>query len=184
MFMLQREEYPLTVMDSVLSLNVRGANLASKQKIKQFIVANKCGLVGLLETTVKSHNMGKLYLVVEGTLSISIYSPWIVFRDFNYVLEAEERIEALVCWNEMANFRACIDDCDLADMKYSVMKGILIVCILHVYPEQQMGKKPFSPRNILLGTSGDNKIPANAAVIQTGVIYGAGFPSDYSFYSG
>lgn len=62
---LQKVEYPLTVMDRIMSWNVKGANLLSKQmKIRQVISANNCVLVRLLETKVKSHNMGKFYLKV------------------------------------------------------------------------------------------------------------------------
>uniref|UniRef100_A0A803LW18 Uncharacterized protein n=1 Tax=Chenopodium quinoa TaxID=63459 RepID=A0A803LW18_CHEQI len=89
-------------------------------------------------------------------LKLSIDSPWVVLGDFNCILEAEERIGAPVSWREMADFRAYIEDCDLSDMKYSgnfytwnnkqtSEVGDFDHCpgIVHVYPEQQVGKKPF-----------------------------------------
>lgn len=49
-------------MDKFVIWNVRGINNSHKQlDIKKFISMNKVGLVGLLETKVKAHNMGRLY---------------------------------------------------------------------------------------------------------------------------
>lgn len=65
LIMLERGEIPLFYMDRMVAWNIRGANLPSKQsKIKHFIQKYYCGLVGLLETKVKIHNMGNLYLKV------------------------------------------------------------------------------------------------------------------------
>ncbi|XP_060972340.1 uncharacterized protein LOC133038266 [Cannabis sativa] len=61
-------EIPLLEMDKFLCWNVRGANNTQKQRaIKQLIHNQGVGFVGLLETRVKVHKLGTLYLnVFEG----------------------------------------------------------------------------------------------------------------------
>uniref|UniRef100_A0A803Q408 Reverse transcriptase domain-containing protein n=1 Tax=Cannabis sativa TaxID=3483 RepID=A0A803Q408_CANSA len=55
-------EDPLLFMDKVISWNVQGINSQQKQlNVKQFIALQKAGLVGLLETRVKSSKLGDLY---------------------------------------------------------------------------------------------------------------------------
>uniref|UniRef100_A0A803LM05 Reverse transcriptase domain-containing protein n=1 Tax=Chenopodium quinoa TaxID=63459 RepID=A0A803LM05_CHEQI len=51
-------------------------------------------------------------------LSGKIDEAWIALGDFNCVLEVDERIGAAVTMNEIADFRNCVDDCNLYDMKY------------------------------------------------------------------
>uniref|UniRef100_A0A803NJ73 Uncharacterized protein n=1 Tax=Cannabis sativa TaxID=3483 RepID=A0A803NJ73_CANSA len=53
----------LFLMDRILSWNVRGINSPNKQnEVRQFIVRNNIGLVGLLETRVKAPKLGALHL--------------------------------------------------------------------------------------------------------------------------
>ncbi|KAM6551594.1 hypothetical protein CsatB_001402 [Cannabis sativa] len=58
-------EIPLLVMDKFIVWNIRGANKQQKQQaIRQFIRVQGADFVGLLETRVKAHKLGALYLNV------------------------------------------------------------------------------------------------------------------------
>ncbi|XP_074293658.1 uncharacterized protein LOC141620772 [Silene latifolia] len=45
------------------------------------------------------------------------HKPWGVCGDFNNVLHYNERIGREVTWNEIAEFRACVQHCGLTDIK-------------------------------------------------------------------
>lgn len=50
-------------MDRLIIWNVRGINCQQKHKEVRYVIPQKkVGLIRLLETKVKAHNMGKLYL--------------------------------------------------------------------------------------------------------------------------
>lgn len=44
-------------------------------------------------------------------------NPWMVAGDFNYVLNSDERIGSLVSNRETDDFRKCIFECGLCDLK-------------------------------------------------------------------
>ncbi|XP_048501331.1 uncharacterized protein LOC125497709 [Beta vulgaris subsp. vulgaris] len=43
--------------------------------------------------------------------------PWVVMGDFNVVLNLDERVGSPVRLHEVADFRDCVDHCELADLK-------------------------------------------------------------------
>ncbi|KAM6548302.1 hypothetical protein CsatB_019978 [Cannabis sativa] len=64
-------------MDKFLVWNLRGANNQQKQQqIKQFIRTQEAGFVGLLETRVKVHKLGTLYLNVFNGWCFSSNIAW------------------------------------------------------------------------------------------------------------
>lgn len=63
-------------MDNLIAWNVRGLNSPLKQKeVLAFLLKNKCGLVGLLETKIKPQNFAKLYS--------SSFQEWCVVSNIN-----------------------------------------------------------------------------------------------------
>ncbi|XP_048496375.1 uncharacterized protein LOC125495639 [Beta vulgaris subsp. vulgaris] len=59
----QEVEDLLKQMDKILIWNVRGLNSQQKKKDVNLVInSQKVGLIGLLETKVKAHNMGEIYL--------------------------------------------------------------------------------------------------------------------------
>ena len=72
-----RRESLLTPMDNILSWNIKGLNNRSKQHdVKNFILSHNIRLFNLLETKVKSHNMGDLYLSLCPGWWFSNNSAW------------------------------------------------------------------------------------------------------------
>ena len=64
-------------MDNILCVNVRGLNHGDKQKlVKEFIVVHKVGLVALLETRIKTQNMGRMYLNMFSNWCFKTNSSW------------------------------------------------------------------------------------------------------------
>lgn len=50
-------------MDNIVTRNVRGLNSKTKQQeVRKFLSSHNVKLFSLLETRVKAHNMGKVYL--------------------------------------------------------------------------------------------------------------------------
>ncbi|XP_021724771.1 uncharacterized protein LOC110692095 [Chenopodium quinoa] len=49
-----------------------------------------------------------------------IEGPWIILGDFNYILDVKESIGSPVREREIEDFRACMQHCELQDIKYSV----------------------------------------------------------------
>ena len=64
-------------MDKVICWNVRGINHKDKQIAVRNLIANQnAGLVGLLETRIKTHNLGKMYVNMFNSWCFSSNNPW------------------------------------------------------------------------------------------------------------
>ena len=55
----------------------------------------------------------------EDLKSFKTHLPWLVCGDFNCLLHTDERIGSLVREGEIQEFRACVDDCHITDIKSS-----------------------------------------------------------------
>lgn len=175
--------------------NVRGLNGPIKQKeVLAYVLKNKIGLVGLMETKIKPHNFSNLYSnIFQGwcvTSNVNIHKggriivfwldshfhvdvlwvtaqcihlrvtsrshkqvfdcsiiyafngaaerkqmwedlkhiknqvqgAWVVSGDFNSPLYPEDRIGSEIQFAEIADFRECVDECDLADLHFTGSK--------------------------------------------------------------
>ena len=77
MSIVERGEHPLGKMVKILCCNVRGLNNSDKQvAIKKLISQQQVGLLGLLETRIKTPNMGKVYLKMFSEWCFSNNNPW------------------------------------------------------------------------------------------------------------
>ncbi|KAL2922978.1 Trigger factor [Bienertia sinuspersici] len=104
-------------MDKIISWNVRGANNLDKQiGIRSFLQTQGVGLVGLLETKVKPHNLGSLYK--------RIFDGWCCSS--NGLNHGKGRI--IVAWNPLS-FSVQIQDC--------------IAQTIHLYPQPRSGALTF-----------------------------------------
>ncbi|XP_074303192.1 uncharacterized protein LOC141637602 [Silene latifolia] len=50
-------------------------------------------------------------------LRLQINGPWRVCGDFNTILDYNERLGRPVLWSEVAEFRQCVDNCDITDLQ-------------------------------------------------------------------
>ena len=74
---MERGEYPLKEMVKILCCNVRGLNSREKQvSVKRLIDHQQVGLLGLLETRIKTQHMGKVYLNMFSDWCFSYNNPW------------------------------------------------------------------------------------------------------------
>ena len=74
---MEKGEYLLSIMDKILSWNVRGLNHKEKCfSVRELIEKQDIGLLGLLETRIKAHKMGTLYLSMFSNWCFTNNIPW------------------------------------------------------------------------------------------------------------
>ncbi|XP_062114014.1 uncharacterized protein LOC133825029 [Humulus lupulus] len=120
----------LLSMDKIMSWNVQGINSQQKQNtVKQLIVNQKIGLVGLLETRVKAQNLGALYVRMFSGWCFTSNSAWhdggriiaSFYVTFIYGFNDEEGRRGL--WRDLQELSVMeswiVLACQLEDVKYS-----------------------------------------------------------------